>query len=110
MEISIRASLGAGRLQLVQQLVIESVLLALLGGVAGLVLAAGGLRVLPAVLSALGESGHMPYSDRVTVVFTVLGLTVFVSVLAGCFFGVDPIFQVFSTNLNGAVKAGGTES
>ena len=110
MEISIRASLGAGKLRLVQQLVIESMLLALLGGVAGLVLAAGGLRVLPAVLSALGESGQIPYTDRVTVDFTVLGFTVLVSVLAGGFFGLAPIFQVFSTNLTRALKEGGTAS
>ena len=109
-EIAIRASLGAGRLRLIQQLTTESMLLALLGGVGALLLATGGLRVLPAVLSALGESVQIPYSDRLTVDFTVLGFTVLVSVLAGVFFGLAPTMQLFSPSLTRALKEGGTAS
>jgi putative ABC transport system permease protein len=109
-EIAIRASLGAGHLRLIQQLTTESMLVALLGGAAGFLLAAGGLRVLPAVLSALGESTQIPYSDRVAVDFTVLGFTVLVSVLAGAFFGLAPAIQLFSPGLTRALKEGGTAS
>ncbi len=109
-EIAIRASLGAGRVRLIQQLTTESMLLALLGGVGALLLATGGLRVLPAVLSALGESSQIPYSDRVSVDFTVLGFTVLVSVLAGAFFGLAPTIQLFTPSLTRALKEGGTAS
>jgi len=109
-EIAIRASLGAGKVRLIQHLTTESMLVALLGGTAGLLLAAGGLRVLPAVLSALGESSQIPYSDRVSVDFTMLGFTVLVSVLAGAFFGLAPTIQLFSPDLTGPLKEGGTSS
>jgi putative ABC transport system permease protein len=107
-EIAIRASLGAGKLRLIQQLTTENMLVALLGGAAGLLLAAVGLAVLPAVLSALGESTHIPYGDRLTVDFTVLGFTLLVSVLAGAFFGLAPTIQLFSPSLTRALKEGGT--
>jgi putative ABC transport system permease protein len=109
-EIAIRASLGAGKLRLIQQLITESMLVALLGGAAGLLLASGGLRVLPAVLSALGESSQIPYGNRVALDYTVLGFTVLVSVLGGIFFGLAPTIQLFSPSLTGALKEGGTAS
>ncbi len=107
-EIAIRASLGAGKLRLIQQLTTESMLVALLGGAAGLLLAVGGLGVLPAVLSALSESIQIPYSDRLTVDFTVLGFTLLVSVLAGAFFGLAPTIQLFNPSLTRALAEGGT--
>ena len=109
-EIAIRASLGAGKMRLAQQVITESMLLALVGGGAGFLLTAGGILLLPAALSRFGESNEIPYIQQVTADGAVLGFTLLVSVLAGAFFGLAPALEVFTASLTGALKEGASVS
>ncbi len=101
-ELTIRAALGAGRGRLLRQLLTESVLLALLGGALGLLLAVWGRDLLlsfaPADLPRLSES----WLDA-----RVLGFTLLVSVLTGLVFGLAPAVKLARVELNEALKEGG---
>src|SRR5687767_11928246 len=88
-ELAIRASLGAARRRLVTQLLTESVLLALTGAVAGVLLAYLGLRGLVA-LNPIG----IPRVGGVTIDVTVLGFTLLLAVATGLAFGVVPALQL----------------
>lgn len=85
-ELSIRASLGAGRGRLVRQMVTESVLVAVIGGLAGAVLAAWGVSVLV----ANAPEYTLPANVAIGVDPIVLGLTIGVSVLTGIVAGIGP--------------------
>ncbi|MGH9729086.1 MAG: ABC transporter permease [Candidatus Acidiferrales bacterium] len=107
-EIAVRASLGAGRFRLARQLMTESVALALLGGIAGIVLAYGGFYVLRAILASAFYS--IPYIGRVDMDVTVLGFTLAISAIAGIVFGLAPSIQIFRMDLNAGLKEGGRNS
>jgi putative ABC transport system permease protein len=98
-EIAIRATLGAGRMRVVCQLLTESFLLALFAGVLGVILAAWGIdllvRLSPADLPRIAEI-HM--DGR------VLAFTAILSVLTGLIFGLAPALQVTRSNLVDALK------
>jgi predicted permease len=106
-EIAIRASLGAGRGRIVRQLLTESVLLALVGGAIGLVVAAGGVRALLLLLPP-----GMPRVTEVAVDARVLAFTMLTSLATGITFGLAPALRVSRPALNavlGATRnAGGT--
>ena len=97
-EMATRIALGAGRVQLMRQLILENLGLALLGGVSGIALGAGLLRML----SVIGLE-HMPRAGEVrmdaTVVFVALGL----SVLAGLFVGLFPVVSASKIGINDAL-------
>jgi predicted permease len=101
-ELGIRAALGAGRGRIVRALLVESFLLGLLGGVAGLGLAYGGLRLLvaigPANLPRLGEISIDPW-----VVAFALGA----SLLSGLFFGLAPAWRYAGVRPATALHSGG---
>jgi len=101
-EMAVRTAMGAGRADIAGQLVLESVVLAVVGGAFGLVLAYGGIRVLvgigPESLPRLSEIGIAP----VVVLFT--GAT---SILAGLLFGALPVIRFGRGHLVGALKEGG---
>jgi predicted permease len=84
-ELAVRLALGAGRGRIFRQLLTESTLLALLGGAAGLLLAAVGLRLL------VDYAGHfLPRANEISINGPVLSFTLVVSLLTGLLFGSRP--------------------
>jgi putative ABC transport system permease protein len=100
-EAGIRTALGASRARLARQLLTESALLAILGGVLGIGLAYFGLRWLVAVAPA-----NLPRIDEVHVDARVLWFTVFLSMLTGVLFGALPAWRVAHAEPQQALKAG----
>jgi predicted permease len=94
-------ALGARRWSVIRQLLTESTVLALFGGVAGLLLAFWGTRLLGAF-----ESLRMPHVQAIAVDGTVLGFTLAVSLLVGLIFGAVPSLQAARTDLNDVLKHG----
>ena len=98
-EVAIRAALGAGRGRLARQLVTESVLLALLGGVGGLVLATWGVDLLLALKPA-----SLPLVGAVRIDRWVLAFTFGVAVLTGIVFGLMPALNAARFDVNAVLK------
>jgi putative ABC transport system permease protein len=101
-EMAIRASLGAGRVRILKQLLTESVLLSLAAGVLGLLLAVWG----SAALTNLPSLG-IPRLASAAIDFRALGFTLGVSLLTGVLFGLAPALQASRFNLFGSLKEGG---
>ena len=103
-ELAVRAALGAARGRLVRQLMAESMLLAVAGGAAGLLLAWWALSLLRLVVAA-----RLPIQrlEMVGIDGWVLAFTIAVSILSGVFFGLVPALTASGTLLNEALKEGG---
>jgi putative ABC transport system permease protein len=101
-EIAMRSALGAGRMRIVRQLLAESLLLGLVGGIAGCVLA---FVCTPAVLRLLGDS--VPRAADAGVDIPVLGFALAVSVLSGVVFGIVPALTASKADLVSTLKEGG---
>jgi len=102
-EIALRLSVGANRARLVRQLLTESVLLSLLGGAIGVLLAVG----ITKAISALIPSFFVPNEARITVNEWVLLFSFVVSVLTGILFGLFPALESSRPNLVDSLKEGG---
>jgi putative ABC transport system permease protein len=100
-EIATRAALGASRWRLIRQMSTESLLLALAGGVAGLLLAAWMVDALVAFSPA-----GTPRVDEVTIDRRVLGFTFALAVLTGLAFGLAPALHTSRPDLNRILKDG----
>lgn len=104
-EIAVRAALGAARTRIIRQLVTESLVLYVLGGLLGAAIAYWGV---PALV-AMTPPGYLP-ERAVTVDATVLVVTLGVSLATGLLFGLAPAVTLSRYDLVGAFKADGTRS
>jgi putative ABC transport system permease protein len=105
-EIALRLSVGANRGRLIRQLLTESVLLSLLGGAIGVLLAIG----ITHAIDALIPSFYKPNEARITVNAWVLLFSFAISVMTGILFGLIPALQCSRPNLVDSLKEGGRGS
>src|SRR5262245_2155842 len=105
-EIAIRMAIGATRARVARQLLTESILLAVIGGVAGLLFARWGIDAL---IAAIPESrlSAMPYLRGLRLDGSILAFTAGLSLLTGIVFGFAPAFQAGRRELSESLKTGG---
>ncbi|HEV3041361.1 MAG TPA: ABC transporter permease [Candidatus Angelobacter sp.] len=101
-EVAIRTALGARWQRLVRQLLTESVLLSLMGGAAGLLIAGWSLHLVHTI-----KPGNIPRIDEIGISGTVLLFTFGVSLVTGILFGLAPAWRAIKVDLNTTLKAGG---
>jgi putative ABC transport system permease protein len=104
-EMLVRAAVGAGRRRLLRQMLTESVVLGVCGGLAGLVFA----RVCMTALVALAPA-DLPRLDEVTIDSTVLGFALLISIVASLIFGAAPALQVSRVQLMEGLRQAGKGS
>jgi putative ABC transport system permease protein len=99
-DMAIRSALGAGRYRLARQTVVETLLLSLAGGLAGVALAAAGLRGLLASMP-----GQLPRMSSVAIDYRILGFALLVSAAAGVLFGLLGVTRLLRADPGGVLKA-----
>ncbi|HJZ73927.1 MAG TPA: ABC transporter permease [Vicinamibacterales bacterium] len=105
-EVAVRIALGATRWRVVRQLLVESVLLGILGGVIGFGIAFVGVRLFDAAVANAGKPSWIHFTFDVTVLAYLGGICI----LTGVVFGLAPALQVTRTNVNDVLKEGGRGS
>ena len=101
-EVAVRTAIGASRSVILRQVLTESVLLAVVGGVAGLLLAVWGTDLLLGIAPSA-----LPRVNDITLDWRVVIFTAFVTIGTGVLFGLMPAIQLSSADLNGTLKDGG---
>ena len=101
-EVAIRTALGAGWRRLARQLLAESILLSLMGGAAGLLIAQGGLLLLRRL-----NPGNIPRLEEIHINGPVLLFTFAMATAAGLLFGMAPVWRAIKVDVNTSLKAGG---
>jgi len=101
-EVAVRLALGAGAATLLKQAILESLVLSVAGGVAGLILAWAALRV---GVSLLPET--LPRIDEIGVDWAVASFALGLAILTGVICGLAPAFAAIRTNVNAVLKEGG---
>ena len=104
-EMAVRTALGAGRGRLLRQLLVESVVLALTGGVVGVLLAAAGTRLLVAL-----RPQNIPRLDDIGVDLRVLAFALVASSVVGVLFGLLPAVQATRLDVQSMLREGGRGS
>ena len=99
-EMAVRLSLGAGRFRVMRQLLTESLVLALLSGVAGIGIAALSVRFLLLLLT----NGNNDFSVNVGLDWPVLSFTLLIAFVSGIFFGLAPALQATKVDITPALK------
>jgi len=102
-EVGVRLSIGASRSRLIRQFLTESLMLSILGGLAGLVLALGGIRLLIFLLSTTRTDVRL----SATLDLNVLGFTAAVTLLTGIIFGLVPAIRGTRVSLNETLRETG---
>src|SRR3984957_3058575 len=101
-EISVRATLGAGRSRLVRQLLSETLVLSVIGGLAGVALAYYSIRVLATFLPP-----ELTRIHSINIDYAVLGFALALSIFASCAVGLVPAFLVARSDLQSTLREGG---
>jgi predicted permease len=101
-EVAIRTALGAGWQQIARQLLTESVLLGLLGGAAGLLVAQLSIYMVRSM-----NPGNIPRLEDIAINSAVLLFTFGVSLATGILFGIAPVWRAIKVDLNTSLKSGG---
>jgi len=105
-EIAVRVALGASRWRVVRQLLTESLIVALIGGVVGVLIAFWGIDLLRGANPGEAEKFAAGW-DQLGINFPVLAFTTGLSLISGLLFGLLPAFQASNPNLNDSLKEGG---
>ncbi len=101
-EIAIRTALGVGVVRMVRQLLTESLLLAVMGGAAGLAIAKWALMVVRSM-----NPGNIPRLEDIHINGAVLVFTLAISIVTGILFGIAPAWRALRVDLNTSLKSGG---
>jgi predicted permease len=102
-EIAIRVALGAGRMKIIRQLLVESILIALVGGTLGILVTLWCTDLIASGMPAELKK-TLPGIDHIGINTTVMAFTVAASILTGILFGIAPAINVSRPDLNKALK------
>jgi predicted permease len=106
-ETAIRSAMGANRFRLLRQFATESMVLALVGGALGLLLASWGVEGLVAMFPRTISNLNIPRVDSIPMDGSVLAFSFLVALLTGLLFGLAPAFSTFRLNINDTLKEAG---